>query len=101
MAPVDLPQPGRNEDSSGSRRAASAGRNPALVAESLAWLDAFEGDGADRDRAVDRLHALVLRIARSDLHRRRAWLGIAGPALDDLAHQAAGRGRIRSNEVWP
>ncbi|MBV8947182.1 MAG: sigma-70 family RNA polymerase sigma factor [Solirubrobacterales bacterium] len=36
------------------------------------------------------LHALLLRAARREMHRRRAWLGGAsGPELDDLAHQAA------------
>jgi RNA polymerase sigma-70 factor (ECF subfamily) len=32
---------------------------------------------------------LLLRVARAELHRRRAQLHIAGPELDDLAYQAA------------
>jgi RNA polymerase sigma-70 factor (ECF subfamily) len=35
------------------------------------------------------LHALLLRVARAEAHRRSGRLGISGPELDDLAHQAA------------
>jgi RNA polymerase sigma-70 factor (ECF subfamily) len=38
---------------------------------------------------VARLHELLLRVARSEVRRRRGQLAIAGPELDDLAHQAA------------
>jgi RNA polymerase sigma-70 factor (ECF subfamily) len=38
---------------------------------------------------VTRLHELLLRVARSEVRRRRGQLPIAGPELDDLAHQAA------------
>jgi len=59
----------------------------ALDAESAAWLRALAGDG--RDAAYERLHALLLRVARSELRRRAPSAGIDGPELDDLAHQAA------------
>ena len=36
-----------------------------------------------------RLHAMLLRIARSEVRRRSGHLQIAGPELDDVAHQAA------------
>ena len=38
--------------------------------------------------AVERLHALLLRVARAELHRRGSALPLAGPELDDLAFQA-------------
>jgi RNA polymerase sigma-70 factor (ECF subfamily) len=38
---------------------------------------------------VTRLHELLLRVARSEVRRRRGPLPIGGPELDDLAHQAA------------
>ena len=36
-----------------------------------------------------RLHGLLVRVAAGELRRREASSGIAGPELDDLAHQAA------------
>ena len=36
-----------------------------------------------------RLHALLLRVARAEVHRRSATLRLAGPEVDDLAYQAA------------
>jgi RNA polymerase sigma-70 factor (ECF subfamily) len=35
------------------------------------------------------LHELLLRVARSEVHRRQGQLRITGSELDDLAHQAA------------
>jgi RNA polymerase sigma-70 factor (ECF subfamily) len=54
------------------------------------WLDGLRSAGPRHDRCVRELHALLLRAARREVHRRRAWLGGAsGPELDDIAHQAA------------
>jgi RNA polymerase sigma-70 factor, ECF subfamily len=54
------------------------------------WLRALRADGATRDEAIARLHALLLRAARFDVARRRPALG-GGPQaeLNDLATQAA------------
>jgi len=49
----------------------------------------LQGSGPDRDRALARLHALLLRVARSELRRREGRHPVTGPELDDLAHQAA------------
>jgi RNA polymerase sigma-70 factor, ECF subfamily len=62
---------------------------PALDPESAEWLRTLAGTGSQHDQAVTRLHELLLRIARTEVHRRGARLQIAGPELDDLAHQAA------------
>jgi RNA polymerase sigma-70 factor, ECF subfamily len=60
----------------------------ALDAESAEWLRALESQpGLDRDRAVARLHDLLLRGARFEIGRRRG--GAGRPEHDDLAHQAA------------
>ncbi len=48
------------------------------------WLSAL---GAEDECAYARLHAHLLRTARSELRRRTRRIG--GPELDDLAHQAA------------
>ena len=59
-------------------------------ADSLAWRDALRGTGCDRDRAVERLHALLLGAARFEVSRRAGQLSRVHPSdLDDLAVQAA------------
>src|SRR3954451_7259245 len=46
--------------------------------------------GSAREAARDRLYALLLRIARGEVHRRGGGpFRIAGPESDDVAHQAA------------
>jgi RNA polymerase sigma-70 factor (ECF subfamily) len=58
--------------------------------ESEAWLSALRAEGAERDRAIARLHELMLKAARFELGRRRAALAhVRGEELDDLAMQAA------------
>ncbi len=54
-----------------------------------AWVGGLGANGAAYDETVARLHDLLLRVARAEVHRRRAQLPMAGPELDDLAHQAA------------
>jgi RNA polymerase sigma-70 factor (ECF subfamily) len=55
--------------------------------ESRRWME--ELAGATREEALARLHALLLRVGRAELGRRRGRHPITGPELDDLAHQAA------------
>jgi RNA polymerase sigma-70 factor (ECF subfamily) len=57
--------------------------------DSGAWVRGLEAEGAAYDETVASLHDLLLRVARAEAYRRRAQLPIAGPELDDLAHQAA------------
>ncbi|MGI5229431.1 RNA polymerase sigma factor [Actinoallomurus sp. CA-142502] len=52
-------------------------------------MSALTGTGSAREQAITNLHELLLRVARREASRRRAALGIDGPELDDLAHQAA------------
>lgn len=56
-------------------------------AESRQWLDGLRASGPERDRAVERLHALLLRAARFEVRRRGRSLDPA--ERDDLAHQSA------------
>jgi RNA polymerase sigma-70 factor (ECF subfamily) len=58
-----------------------------LDPESVQWLRDLRGPG--REAAYERLHGLLLRVARGELRRRGPRAGIDGPELDDLAHQAA------------
>ena len=66
----------------------SAGQ--ALDMESDAWVRRLSGTGRERDNAIQRLHALLLRAARFEVGRRRPPVAVAGPdGVDDLAVQAA------------
>jgi RNA polymerase sigma-70 factor (ECF subfamily) len=64
---------------------ASASLDP----ESEAWIRSLAASGGERDEAISSLYALLLRVARFEARRRADRLGIDGPELDDLAHQAA------------
>jgi RNA polymerase sigma-70 factor (ECF subfamily) len=67
----------------------AATRVATLDPDSAEWLRALEGTEAEREAARLRLHAMLLRIARHGVRRRSDHLQIAGPELDDVAHQAA------------
>jgi RNA polymerase sigma-70 factor, ECF subfamily len=61
-----------------------------LDAESREWLRSLRADGREREDAVARLHALLLRAARFECARRRPTLPhLRGNDLDDVANQAA------------
>ena len=60
-----------------------------LDAESAEWPRALAGTGPEREEALARLHALLVRIARGEVARRGPRLQLSGPELDDLACQAA------------
>ena len=58
--------------------------------ESADWLRSLRAEGATRDEAVTRLHALLLRAARFEVARRRSALPhLRGDELDDIAMEAA------------
>jgi RNA polymerase sigma-70 factor, ECF subfamily len=68
---------------------AQASGREALDAESAAWLRALDAGGPEHDAAVERLHALLLRAAVTEVARRRSSAPAAAGDLDDLANQAA------------
>lgn len=70
-------------------RGAADGRP--LDVESAGWLRALSGAGAERDDAIERLHALLLRAARFEVARRLRAAGVGSGSwdLDDLASHAA------------
>ena len=58
--------------------------------ESREWLRSLRAEGRERDEAIARLHALLLRAARFEVARRRPTLPhLRGNDLDDVANQAA------------
>jgi RNA polymerase sigma-70 factor (ECF subfamily) len=64
------------------------GRDQARSSE--AWIEALRTEGPQREAAVSDLHALLLRAARFELHRRRGALShVRGEELEDIATQAA------------
>jgi RNA polymerase sigma-70 factor (ECF subfamily) len=88
-APVALPPALRTYPRLVTERALADRAVPAAE-HSEAWLTALRAEGAVRDRAVARLHDLLLGAARFELSRRRAALSyVRGEELDDLATQAA------------
>jgi RNA polymerase sigma-70 factor (ECF subfamily) len=61
-----------------------------MDAESVAWLRDLRAEGAAREDAIARLHALLLRAARFEVGRRRPSLPhLRGDELGDIATQAA------------
>jgi RNA polymerase sigma-70 factor (ECF subfamily) len=68
---------------------AAASPVPALDTESAAWLRALDSAGSERDDAVERLHALLVCAAFTEVERRRSSTAAASGDLDDLAIQAA------------
>jgi RNA polymerase sigma-70 factor (ECF subfamily) len=64
--------------------------SPVFDPDSREWLRCLRADGATRDDAVARLHALLLRAARFEVARRRPTLPhLRGDELDDIANEAA------------
>ena len=79
----------RQVDSTTSPSAA-VDKATSLDPESREWLRCLRGHGRERDEAVARLHALLLRAARFECARRRPTLPhLRGNDLDDIANQAA------------
>src|ERR671931_1207999 len=61
-----------------------------LDTESREWMRSPRASGPEREDAVGRLHALLLRAARFEVARRRPTLPhLRGGDLDDIANQAA------------
>jgi RNA polymerase sigma-70 factor (ECF subfamily) len=61
-----------------------------LDPDSREWLRALRAGGPDRDEAITRLHALLLKGARFEVARRRPTLPhLRGNELEDIALEAA------------
>ena len=74
---------------------------PPPAGETDPWVAELTADGAEREAAQERLHALLLRVAFHELSRRASAAGIEGPERDDLAHQAAADAMLAVLEKLP
>jgi RNA polymerase sigma-70 factor (ECF subfamily) len=57
--------------------------------ESAEWFRALATRGPRLEAAQERLHGMLVRIARGEVARRGPRLPVTGPELEDLAYQAA------------
>jgi RNA polymerase sigma-70 factor, ECF subfamily len=63
---------------------------PGVAQDSQGWIERLQVSGAERDAALVELHALLLRVARFEVNRRRASSAhLRGNDYDDLAQQSA------------
>ena len=67
--------------------ASMAGPVVGADADDARWIDGLRGPRTAQ--AEGRLHDLLVRAARAEVARRAGRLRLAGPELDDIAHQAA------------
>ena len=92
MSAVSLPTIAPVDHGAGTHRSSGslAPAAPILDPESREWLRALRADGTERDEAVARLHALLVRAARFEVGRRApAQPHLRGNELDDIAVEAA------------
>jgi RNA polymerase sigma-70 factor, ECF subfamily len=97
IAPEDVPlDDGVQMSNTNSPTATSGPRPPASSlqpkadAESRAWVRRLSADGALQGEALEDLHELLVRAARSEVARRRPTVPhLRGNDLDDLAQQSA------------
>ena len=68
---------------------ARATNDAAMDRASAEWLRELRVPGREGEQASSRLHAVLLSVARAEVHRRAPRLQLAGAELDDIAHQAA------------
>jgi RNA polymerase sigma factor (sigma-70 family) len=60
-----------------------------VTAENISWVRSLTADGAEFEEAVTALYRLLVKFAYTEAKRKRARLHLAGPELDDVAHQSA------------
>lgn len=61
-----------------------------VATENRRWVQGLSGSRQARECAVRELYPLLIRVARSEAHRRSGEGRLTGPELDDIAEQAAG-----------
>ena len=60
-----------------------------VAQENRNWVESLSGCGDAHESATRNLYEMLLRAARTEVGRRTSRLRLAGPEVDDLAHQAA------------
>lgn len=65
------------------------GTSAEAVRTNRRWVHDLCGAPSDREPACRHLFEMLLRVARAESRRRAPRVGLLGPEVDDLAHQAA------------
>lgn len=60
-----------------------------VAAENQEWVNGLALNATDYERNVTRLYGILLKMAYTEARRKGARIQLAGPELDDIAHQAA------------
>jgi DNA-directed RNA polymerase specialized sigma24 family protein len=76
-------------DDEASERCSQVRVSTEVAVGNRAWVHDLSVGGARGEAASRRLHEILLRAARVEVARRASRLRLAGPELDDIAHQAA------------
>jgi RNA polymerase sigma-70 factor (ECF subfamily) len=63
--------------------------------ESAVWVQGLSPGSTNFEETCRRLHAMLIKIARSETARRSSVSRISGPELEDLAYQAAADALMR------
>lgn len=63
--------------------------------DSAVWVQGLSPGSTNFEETCRRLHAMLIKIARSEAARRSSVSRIRGPELEDLAHQAAADALMR------
>jgi len=60
-----------------------------VAAENAEWVRGLAPTSVDYEHTVTKLHGILLKMAYAGARRKGARIQLAGPELDDIAHQAA------------
>jgi len=80
----------RKNQAAAVANAVDESREDRLDDSSRAWIEELSSEGPDRDAALARLHAVLMRAARFEVRRRAGAVGhLRGGDLEDVALQSA------------
>lgn len=60
-----------------------------VAAENAQWVRGLTPEATDHDNTVARLYGILLKMAYTEARKKGARIQLAGPELDDIAHQVA------------
>lgn len=60
-----------------------------VAAENAKWVNGLALNAVNYEKNVNKLYGILLKMAYAEARRKGARIQLAGPELDDIAHQAA------------